>query len=173
MFSYMEEQLQASINDLKFRASRFTMKLNSAKLEVSRPVSNDESFIRLGIRVTNIEEAITILDDADEQRQKRWWTTPQETLDFEVLTDLEESMRLKLKLDQLFEDLESFKARAPGLENINRMGMSSLERLNPRLSSVCLFEHIFAGNADHVCTADFSGQYCCWYKQPKHGKLQG
>jgi transcriptional regulator with AAA-type ATPase domain len=140
--TYTQERLEGNIRELKSRASDFTSKLNTAKLEVPNSESNGESFTRLETRITKITENTTTLETAGRERQEHMWRIPQELFDSTVLADLAQSTKLKGQLDQLFIDLESFKARARRHENINRTGMSSLEWLKLRFSSVCISKNV-------------------------------
>jgi hypothetical protein len=136
--SYTQEQLEGNTRELRSGASDFILRLDTAKLDVTNSESNDESFMRLETRITNITENTTTLEAAGRERQERMWRIPQELFDSAVLADLAQSTYLKCQLRQLFQDLESFKARAQRHENINRMGRTLLELLNLRTPPVCV-----------------------------------
>jgi hypothetical protein len=129
MTSFAKERLREMIADLKASAVNFTTKLNSARLDVTQSSGNKDAFLRFKTRAMDADQKIKSVECSDIARQARRRGLHAEVFSREVLVDLEQSSVVKAELDQLFQDLDNFKARAIRQENINKMGMSSLEML--------------------------------------------
>ncbi|KAE9382134.1 hypothetical protein N431DRAFT_322819 [Stipitochalara longipes BDJ] len=138
MPSFAEEQLRAILADLKIGAANFTLKLNTAKLDVAQSSSNKGAFMRFETRTTGLNRKIMNLEDSGKERQGRKWRLHPEVFDRDVLADLKHLRGVKAELHQLSRDLESFKIRAARHESISKMGMSSLELLNIARASSCM-----------------------------------
>ena len=136
MSSFVEEQLQEVIDSLKAGVADFTLKINSAKLDVAPSTRNNDSFLRFETRVTDINRKIRGVENSRIERKARKWRLHPEVYSREVLADLEQSRGVKPELEQLVRDLDSFKVRALRHESLNRMGLSSLEML--KISSVSI-----------------------------------
>jgi hypothetical protein len=138
MSSHTEDFLRNELEELKTGPTRFTLKLNSAKLDIPASNANVESLTTFERHITKLTVDTTKLGAAGKERQQRKQHMPREEYDSKVVADLVQSREIKAQLNGLFQDLEAFKGRVTHLEQVQKMGMSSLELLRLRSVSVCL-----------------------------------
>ena len=128
MPSFTEELLGETFKQIDTGFKELALKLDVTKLE--GPVSAiNNVFFRIENSLKTLVFRTALIEASGQVRQERKQAMLRELYDSKVGADLVKARDLRAELDRLFQDLESFKAKALRDEQMGKMGLSSFELL--------------------------------------------
>lgn len=129
MPSFTEELLGETFKQIDTGFKELALKLDVTKLEVPVSAINNVFFLRIENSLKTLVFRTALIEASGQVRQERKQAMLRELYDSKVVADLVKARDLRAELDRLFQDLESFKAKALRDEQMGKMGLSSFELL--------------------------------------------